>query len=420
MTSYNSSSARDRSILRRLAEQVAHIAGLPTHTHTIEGWKRINGLQRSKPMVWINEIPWHEMDYNGELTLQTENPFCRAQELQLRRILYQWKHMRGDMVVEPVYYCPLVVQDTGFGIDEEVDIVRTDAASTIVSRHFHRQINDEKDLEKIKMPHVTYDAEQTARNEDALRSLFGDILPIVRRGQPGFWFAPWDELIRWLNVEDAMLDLVDRPALVHQAMHRLVSAYLYRLDQYEALNLLAPNNTNVRVGSGGLGYVDELPQPDFDPAHVRPKDLWGCATAQIFSAVSPAMHEEFALQYERRWLERWGLNYYGCCEPLDLKIEMLASVPNLRKISMSPWVNLERAAAAMGTRYVFSAKPNPAVFAEDAWNPAKARANLREILDKTRGCVVEIIMKDISTVRYQPQRLWEWATMAAEMTEEYA
>jgi hypothetical protein len=27
------------------------------------------------------------------------------------------------------------------------------------------------------------------------------------------------------------------------------------------------------------------------------------------------MHEEFALQYEKRWLERFGLTYYGCCEP---------------------------------------------------------------------------------------------------------
>jgi len=29
-------------------------------------------------------------------------------------------------------------------------------------------------------------------------------------------------------------------------------------------------------------------------------------------------------------------------------------------------------------------------------------------------------MKDISTVRYQPQRLWEWAQIAAEVTEKYA
>lgn len=413
-------SHKDRTILRRLAEKQARIAALPAHGHTIEGWRRLNRLERGKPMVWINEIPWHEMDVNGELTLQTGHPFCRIQERKLRRTIYQWEHMAGDMVVEPVYYCPLVIHDTGFGITEDVDIVRTDETSNVVSRHFNLQIQREEDIEKIEMPRVTYDPEATGRSFDWLQDIFGDILPIEKRGTPGFWFAPWDELIRWWGVQEAMVDLIMRPELVHQAMDRLVSAYLCRLDQYEALNLLSLNNDNVRIGSGGLGYSDELPQPDFDPAHVRPVDLWGCATAQIFSDVSPRMHEEFALRYERRWLERFGLTYYGCCEPLDRKIDMLRSVPNLRKVSMSPWIDVDTAVANMGDDYVFSRKPNPAIFADDAWNPEQVRQELREMLEKTRGCIVEVIMKDISTVRYRPQSLWEWADIAAEVTEEFA
>ena len=115
-----------------------------------------------------------------------------------------------------------------------------------------------------------------------------------------------------------------------------------------------------------------------------------------------------------RWLERWGLAYYGCCEPLDIKMGILRRIPNLRKVSMSPWTDPEKAAAEVGTDYVYSHKPSPAVLATDQWNPDQARRNLRDVLDRTRGCVVEIIMKDISTVRYEPQRLWEWAAIAAE------
>ena len=33
--------------------------------------------------------------------------------------------------------------------------------------------------------------------------------------------------------------------------------------------------------------------------------------------------------------------------------------------------------------------------------------------------MVEVIMKDISTVRYEPQRLWEWSQMATELTAQY-
>ncbi|MHB1295185.1 MAG: hypothetical protein ACYC4R_09345 [Anaerolineae bacterium] len=412
--------ARDRDILRGLAARQAEIAALPVHRETVSGWERLNALGIGKPMVWINEIPWHEMDVDGELTLQCADPFCRAQEETLRRTLYQWRHMRGDMVVEPLFYCPLVVHDTGFGIQEEVDIARTDAASDVVSRHFHLQIQCEADLAKIQMPQVTHDVEATARNHQTLEGLFGDLLPIVVRGAPGFWFAPWDELIRWWGVREAMEDLVLRPELVHAAMDRLVGAYLHRLDQYEAQNLLAFNNGNVRIGSGGLGYCTDLPQPDANPARPRPIDLWGCGTAQIFSDVSPAMHEEFALQYERRWMGRFGLNYYGCCEPLHLKLGVLASIPRLRKVSMSPWANVARAAPQVAGRYVFSHKPSPAFFAQDIWRPEQARQALVDVLERPGGCAVEVIMKDVSTVRYAPQRLWDWAAMAAEVTARYA
>jgi len=54
------------------------------------------------------------------------------------------------------------------------------------------------------------------------------------------------------------------------------------------------------------------------------------------------------------------------------------------------------------------------------WNPELARANLVWVLERTRGCVVEIIMKDISTVRNDPRRLSEWAQIARQVAEQYA
>ena len=411
---------KDQDVLRRLAERQAEIASLPIHAANAAAWRRMNNLQPGKPMIWINEIPWHEMNVDDELTLQSSHPFARQHEETFRRTLYQWSHMPGDMIVEPIFYSPLVICDSGFGISEAVDIERTDESSNVVSRHFHEQIQSEADLDKIQMPVVTHDVEATDRNHQCLSDMIGDILPVEKLGQPGFWFAPWDELVRWWGIQEAMIDLVDRPALVHAAMDRLVSAYLCRLDQYEALGLLAHNANNVRVGSGGLGYVNSLPEETQTTPAPPPNQLWGNATAQIFDSVSPAMHEEFALQYERRWMERFGLTYYGCCEPLHLKLGILAKVPNLRKISMSPWVDIDAAAEQMGDRYVFSRKPNPALFAWDEWQPEEARRTLHDDLLRADGCIIEVIMKDISTVRYDPQRLWDWAQIATEVTEEFA
>ncbi|MEI8189882.1 MAG: hypothetical protein WCI75_09220, partial [candidate division NC10 bacterium] len=129
----------------------------------------------------------------------------------------------------------------------------------------------------------------------------------------------------------------------------------------------------------------------------------------------------FGVKHDLRWLSRWGLTYYGCCEPLDLKMEVLRRIPNLRKISVSPWCQPERAVREMGDRYVMSRKPTPAVLAGDNWHPDRARQDMVDFLKCTEGrCHVELIMKDISTVRHKPQRLWEWARIAMEVAEEFA
>jgi hypothetical protein len=147
--------------------------------------------------------------------------------------------------------------------------------------------------------------------------------------------------------------------------------------------------------------------------------MWGCSNAQIFSEISPEMHWEFALKHDIPWLKRWGLNYYGCCEPLDGKLELLRRIPNLRKISMSPWIKIDRAAEAVGSDFVFSYKPNPALLATDDWHPGQVRATIKDVLERTRGCRVEIILKDVSTCRYQPQRVWEWQEIVMDLVREY-
>ena len=411
--------ARDIDVLRRLAAELAEIADLPIHREKARLWQKLNDLESERPMLWINEICWHEMDVDGELTLVTEHPWARDQERELRRTLYQWRHLPGDMIVNDYLACPLALHSTDFGIMEDVDIVRTDAASDVVSRHFKIQIRDFSDLEKIRMPVVTHNEAATHYRYEAMCRIYGDILPVRKIGQTHIWYTPWDYLIRWWGIEEAMIDMVDRPELVHAGVQRMVDAWMTELDQFEALNGLSLDCDNTRIGSGGYGYTGQLPGADFDPAHVRPRNMWGCSNAQIFSEVSPQMHWEFALRHDLRWLSRWGLSYYGCCEPLDRKIEVLRQIPNLRKISVSPWCKTASIVAKVGRDYVMSRKPSPAILAEDQWHPQRAKQELCDFLDAARGCHVEVIMKDISTVHNEPRRLWEWARLAAEVVEEY-
>jgi hypothetical protein len=407
---------KEKNILRQLARELAEIAYKPENDEKKLLWRKLNDLEQARPMVWINEIPWHEMNYEDELTLTTENEFARKQEIYLRELLYKWKHMPCDMIVEPKISCPLVIEDSGFGIKEDVDIVKTDNQNSVVSRHFNIQIKEEKDVEKIKNPVVYYNKEATEKNFEMLEDIYHGILPVQKEGARGFWFAPWDELIRWMGVEETLINIYEDPDLIHSAINRLVDAYLSRLDQYENLGLLSSNNSCVRIGSGGFGYTDNL-QKESSNLKCTPDMLWGSAAAQIFGSVSPATHEEFALQYELKWLSRFGLNYYGCCDPLHNKINIIEKIPNLRKFSVSPWSNLKKVAEETKGKYVLSCKPNPSIFASDNWDIDKAKEDILSLLQDSQGCNIEIILKDISTVRYEPQRLWEWASMVMDIVK---
>lgn len=412
---------KDEEILRQLASEIAEIAMLPIQKEKARLWQKLNDLQSERPMVWINEICWNEMNVDGELTLTCEHQWAHDQERELRRTLYQWRHLPGDMVIDDFLTAPLLFHSTDFGIVENVDIEKTDEGNDVVSRHFHAQIKDFDDLEKIKMPQVSHDTKTTELHYQAMCCVYDGIMPVKKVGQTHIWFTPWDYLIRWWGIEQAMLDLIERPDLVHAGVDRMVDAWMVELDQLEAMNLLSLDCNNTRVGSGGYGYTRQLPGSEFDPNWVKPHNMWGCSNAQIFSDVSPRMHWEFALEHDLRWLKRWGLVYYGCCEPLSNKIDLLRRIPNLRKISASPWCNTQRLLEKVGSDYVLSRKPNPAIFARDGWSPEQARAELVEFLDPARreGSHVELIMKDISTVRGHPERLWDWARIAMETVQQY-
>ena len=411
-------SERERAVLRDLARRVMDIAKLPIQAEKRAMWTKLNRLEPVRPMVWINETPWDELKDEQELVCVSEDPLCRGVEHNLRWTLYTWNHLRTDMVVDPVYHTNYVFHDTGFGVTSH-EVRRGQGASGFGSCDYLPIMKTDRDIERIRMPQLAADWEATERTFEQVNDLIGDVIPVRKRGVAHMWCAPWDYLIRWWGIQELYTDMMDRPDFVHKGISRMMEALVCQLDQLEELNLLSASNGNHRVGSGGLGITDELPGANYDPNHVTPMNQWGTSTGQIFSGVSPAMHDEFCLQYELRWLERFGLNCYGCCEPLHNKIGILRKVPRLRRVSMSTWVDLDKAAERIGRDFIFSYKPNPAIFAWDDWNPGQARADLRNALERTRGCVVELIMKDVSTCRKEPRRLWEWSELAVEVAEEF-
>lgn len=406
---------KDRTILRELAARVAEIASLPIQEEKRRLWRELNGLRMERPMVMVDQVCWNELQQTGELTLVCDDPELRGYERELRRLLYQWRHFPVDRVVEPYVDVPMAVRNTGFGVEVIEDTAAIDPTSDVLGHLYRCQFETEEDLEKIRTPIVTHDAAETERRLSKAHEVFDGTLEVRPKGCDPY-LSLWDPISTWVGVEKTLLYLVERPEYMHRLVGRMTEGYLAMLDQLEKQGLLCQPQPIIHCTGA---YTDELPKEGYDPARPRCRDLWMFGLAQILGSVSPRMFEEFEVAYASRICERFGLVYYGCCDPLDGKMSEVRKIPNVRKVSMSPWVNQERGAAEIGRDFVFSRKPNPALLAMDSFDEEAIRHDLVETIEACRrhGCPLEIILKDISTVRYQPYRLDAWARIAMELAQ---
>jgi len=405
---------KDVAVIRELAGRVGEIAALPVQEEKRALWRSLNACKGERPMVLIDQICWNEMNVDDELTMVCSDKVCRIYEAQLRGILYRWKHFPVDMVVEPFLDIPMAVNNTVFGVSVETEnAVVSDPTSDVISRRFGNQLETEEDLEKVQTPQVTHDPAKTERRMAIAHELFDGLLE-VRPGGVDPYLSLWDIIATWMGVQNALYALMDKPDFMHRLLDRMTNGFLSMLDQYEALGVLCRPQSLIHCTGA---YTDELPAPGYDPEKPRTEDIWMFGLAQMLGTVSPKMYKEFEIDYVTRICERFGQVYYGCCEPLDGKMNEVRMLPNVRKVSMSPWVDLDRGAAEIGGDYVFSRKPNPAFLAGDRFHPDQVREDLLATRQacEAHGCSVEFILKDISTVRYQPERLSEWARIAMEV-----
>ena len=351
----------DKIILRSLAAQVAEIAALPVQEEKRRLWRRLNALQPERPMVMIDQVCWHEMNVDEALTLRCADPECRGYEDFLRKTLFQWRHFPVDMVVESFIRVPMAIENSGFGLGVQEDVLVLDPHNDVISHHYNNQFKTLDDLEKLRTPKITHHPAETERRLAVAHELFDGLLEVRPWGYDPY-LSLWDPISTWMGVENALFALVDHPDLMHGLVGRMTDGYLSMLDQLEAGGLLSGPQSLIHCTGA---FTDELPKPGYDPIRWRAQDMWMFGLAQMFSTVSPRMFQEFEVDYASRICERFGLVYYGCCDPLDKKMKQVRMIPNVRKVSMSPWVDQERGAAEIGGDFVFSRKPSPALLAFD-------------------------------------------------------
>ena len=403
----------DVAIIRELAGRVAEIAALPVQEEKRALWRKLNALRPERPMVMIDQVCWNEMNAGDALTLRCADADCRGYEDRFRRTLFQWDHFPVDMVVDPFVRVHKAIHNTGFGITVQEDVAVGDPTNSVVGHMYANQFQADDDLDKVQMPRISHDPDETERRLAVAHELFDGLLEVRPWGEDPY-LSLWDPLSTWMGVQNALFALIERPEFMHRLVGRMTDGYMGMLDQLEDQGLLCQPQSLIHCTGA---YTDELPAPGYDPEKPRTKDLWTFGLAQMFSTVSPEMFKDFEVDYAGRMCGRFGLVYYGCCDPLDGKMDEVRMIPNVRKVSMSPWVDEERGAAEIGTDYVYSRKPNPAFLAFDEFDPELVRKDLlktRKVCEKN-NCPLEYILKDISTVRYEPERLAKWGEVAMDV-----
>ncbi|MDD4774642.1 MAG: hypothetical protein PHZ09_13740 [Eubacteriales bacterium] len=404
---------KDTEILRSLAKRYAGYASLPVMAEKRRLWEKLNTFQMERPLVLFDQLPWNELDVDGFLVCRVSDPYWRGIENALRRDIYKWEHMPADMVLNPYILLNRPINHTGYGVASHVTTSVTDKSSDVVGQAYACQFSVMDDIEKIKTPEASLNREIEAIITDRADELFNGIIE-WRYGGMTLHLGFWDFISQWMGVEEVYTAIYDNPDLLHGMMERLTSGTISLIEQMNAEGLF---DVNVNMCHCSHTFLPD----DADRRAPVSQNTWAFGLAQLFTSVSPAVTAEFEVPYMKRLFPFFGNIYYGCCDRLDDRLDIVTQMPNIRKLSCSPWSNPEIFASKMPPNYVMSAKPNPALFASTTFSAEAVKAELQKTMAaaKRYGCSLEFIFKDVSTVKYRPQALWETARIALEAACEF-
>ncbi|MCW3489991.1 uroporphyrinogen decarboxylase/cobalamine-independent methonine synthase family protein [Dethiobacter alkaliphilus] len=401
----------EKQILKGLAAKVAELAARPGEQKKANLWKKHNALERTRPLIFSDpENGWNEII--TEEQMQCQNEVARLWEVTLRKDIFWAESMGDDRALESVFEVPHVYSDSGWGLKEE-----REGGAHGGAFKWKAPIKDyNEDLPKLHFPQITVDHELSQEVLQVAKEIFGGILD-VRQKTVWWWsFGLTDELAYLRGMENMLYDFYQHPDKLHELMGILRDGTLARIEYLEKEGLLALNNNDTFVSSGGFGWTDELPQPDF-AGKVRTMDMWGFAESQITVGISPQMFEEFIFPYQLPLLDKFGLNGYGCCEPLDKRWHVVERIPRLRRVSVSKWANLPDMVEKLGDKYICSLKPDPVDISTPTIDEKRIREKVKEMLQVTKGCHVELCMKDNHTLGNNPENIIRWCRIAKEEAE---
>ncbi len=401
-------SKADLSILRPLAEQAAALAACDKNRAVLLRWRDTNALRKpDRAPVWCRPVgAWDEL--LPESSLRCADPFLRRIEYQLRQLAIK-ADIGDDTPFLPYFPVPVRFDVQPLNI-WGVKVSHSESSVKGGAWAYEPPLRTEEDFDKLVLPQFAVNHTLTQELLERTQEALGDALPVRRVCNAPLNGTLGTQAADLRGLEQMMLDMALSPELMHRLMAYLRDATLRSMDAAERSGMLTPNTDEPMTCSDAIGEDNEP---------VTFQNLWGMVNSQEFDQVSPAMWEEFCLEYQKPILARYGLTGYGCCENLTRKIPGVMSIPNLRIFVCSAWSNLDRIMEAVGTEKVimWRQKASDVVFTRDT---ADLRAPLEEGLKKMQGFHKQVVLRELQTLCGNMDRLHVWTRLAIEAAEKYS
>lgn len=395
-----SDSGKPDKCLMDLALEVQAIAQSPEHERRRKLWVDVMALRSTRPIInyYMYRHAWKELHRDEMIYREGMPEFI---ELQLRVKLAQAKEVPDDTPIDPsVYIFPVYPKNRRplWGIEAKYE---HDSATQ--GRRELPVIETEADVEKITAPTFEVDEAATTASIELASALIGGVLP-VWPWTDDVGSSPVEPVVSFRGIENLMLDVYDRPQMVHRMMQKITDGIISVHQQREARGYYRARGLN--------GHVPYHPVPA--GMEKKLKGSWQYVSAQSAMGLSPEMYAEFIHPYDCRVAHTAGWVYYHGCEDLSQKCEIIQDLPNLRLFHISPWTPPEPVIQRLGNRFAYEIHSHPTHVLYDK-DPRSIREELKLRCAVAKGTSHTLTLADVETFAGHFDRIVRWAQIAREI-----
>lgn len=404
---------KDRERLRYLASRQVESANSQKNLERVELWKRHNMYKGERPVIHIEVDTFAHEAINP--LLKCEDSFARQIEYSLLHNMINLETFDDDRVVPPYFPMGYHTWFSLFGHNIKQTVVKKEDG-TEMGHKFEHIIGDlEDDFDKILSPsNYGVDKERTKQRFEKISDIFGDILP-VKIVSNCLYSVPTQHVVHMMGMENMLYSIYDYPDEFKEMMNRIANDYIAYFKHLEKEGVLLQNHSFESVGQGTMAFYEE----EVKSGPMKTTDLWGFMDSQETVGMSPDMFREFIFPYYKRVAENFGRLSYGCCEPVDAFWDDIKTLPNLKKVSISPWCNEEVMAENLrGSGIIYHRKPSPNFLGVGAKLDEEGfRVHIEKTLKTARGCRVEITQRDVYTVNNDINKVKRYVEIIRESIE---